>query len=149
MPPCHQAGIPAAPDTAPPSVGLLASASRHGLFVLGTLSFAVGAVGLVLPLLPTTIFWIAAAWAWSKSCPRLQHWLYGLPGVGPHVRAWIEDGTISRRGKHFALGGLAFGLAVTTFALHDNATILAVAGLPQFAAACFVATRPEATPPTA
>ena len=143
--PCH----PATVTIAPRASGLLERAGRHGLFLLGGLSFAIGTLGLVVPLLPTTIFWIIAAWAWSKSCPRLQHWLYGLPGVGPHVRAWIEDGTISRRGKHFALGGLAFGLAVTTFALHDNATILAVAGLPQFAAACFVATRPEATPPTA
>lgn len=71
---------------AAPAGGLLSSAGRHGLFILGGISFAVGAVGLVLPLLPTTIFWIIAAWAWSKSCPRLQQRLYAVPGAGPHVR---------------------------------------------------------------
>lgn len=124
--------------------GLVHSIGRQGLFLLGAVSFAVGAVGLVLPLLPTTIFWIFAAWAWSKSCPRLQHRLYAVPVAGHHVRAWIEDGTISRRGKHFVLGGLAFGLATCAWALSASPAILAVAGLPQIVAGIYIATRPEA-----
>jgi hypothetical protein len=128
---------------AAPTPGLLASAGRHGLFLLGGLSFATGALGLIVPLLPTTIFWIVAAWAWSKSCPRLQQRLYALPGAGAHVRAWFENGTISRRGKHFALAGLSFGLLMTAIALHDAPVILILAGLPQIAAGVFVATRPE------
>ncbi len=138
--PCHPASVAAAP----PAPGWLARASRHGLFLLGGLSFATGAAGLVVPLLPTTIFWIIAAWAWSKSCPRLQHRLYALPGAGPHVRSWLEDGTISRRGKLFAVGGLLFGVAMTALVLHDSPQILAAASLPQLAAALFVATRREA-----
>lgn len=128
---------------AAPAGGLLSSAGRHGLFILGGISFAVGAVGLVLPLLPTTIFWIIAAWAWSKSCPRLQQRLYAVPGAGPHVRAWIEEGRISRRGKQFALGGLAFGLATCAWALYATPVILAVAGLPQVIAGFYIASRPE------
>jgi uncharacterized membrane protein YbaN (DUF454 family) len=128
---------------AAPAGGLLSSAGRHGLFILGGISFAVGAVGLVLPLLPTTIFWIIAAWAWSKSCPRLQQRLYAVPGAGPHVRAWIEEGRISRRGKQFALGGLAFGLASCAWALSATPVILAAAGLPQVIAGFYIASRPE------
>lgn len=128
---------------AAPAGGLLSSAGLHGLFILGGISFAVGAVGLVLPLLPTTIFWIIAAWAWSKSCPRLQQRLYAVPGAGPHVRAWIEEGRISRRGKQFALGGLAFGLATCAWALYATPVILAAAGLPQVIAGFYIASRPE------
>ena len=138
MPRCQDATSIAAP-----SGDLLASAGRHGLFILGGISFVVGAVGLVLPLLPTTIFWIIAAWAWSKSCPRLQQRLYALPGAGPHVRAWMEAGTISRRGKHFALGGLCVGLAGCVALLHASPLILALAGLPQVAAGLYIASRPE------
>lgn len=137
--PCHSATA----AIASPMPGMLARAGRHGLFLLGGLSFAIGTLGLLVPLLPTTLFWIIAAWAWSKSCPRLQHRLYALPGAGPHVRSWIEDGTISRRGKHFAVSGLLFGLAMTALALHDKPLILTAAGLPQLAAALFVATRRE------
>ena len=110
---------------------------------MGGISFAIGAIGLVLPLLPTTIFWIIAAWAWSKSCPRLQQRLYAMPGAGPHVRAWIEEGRINRRGKQFALGGLTFGLAMTTWALYASPVILAVASLPQIVAGFYIASRPE------
>ena len=138
MPRCQDATSIAAP-----SGDLLASAGRHGLFILGGISFAVGAVGLVLPLLPTTIFWIIAAWAWSKSCPRLQQRLYAVPGAGAHVRAWIEEGRISRRGKHFALAGLAFGLATCTWTLYATPLILAAAGLPQVIAGFYIASRPE------
>ena len=37
---------------APPASGMLDRALRHGLFLLGGLSFATGALGLVVPLLP-------------------------------------------------------------------------------------------------
>ena len=128
---------------AAPAPGLLASAGRHALFLLGGLAFASGAVGLIVPVLPTTVFWIIAAWAWSKSCPRLQQRLYALPGAGPQVRAWMEAGTISRRGKHFALGGLCVGLAGCIALLHASPLILALAGLPQVAAGLYIASRPE------
>ena len=126
------------------TAGLLQSIGRQGLFLLGGASFAVGAVGLVLPVLPTTVFWIIAAWAWSKSCPRLQNKLYAVPVAGVHVRAWIEDGTISRRGKQFALGGLSFGLVSCAWALSSSPVILTLAGLPQILAGIYIATRPEA-----
>lgn len=142
MPTCRDPDTFAQP-IAVADTSLLASIGRRGLFVMGGISFAIGAIGLVLPLLPTTIFWIIAAWAWSKSCPRLQQRLYAMPGAGPHVRAWIEEGRINRRGKQFALGGLTFGLAMTTWALYASPVILAVASLPQIVAGFYIASRPE------
>ena len=137
--PCYHATA----AIAPPAPGMLARAGRHALFLLGGLSFATGTLGLIVPLVPTTIFWIIAAWAWSRSCPRLQHRLYALPGAGPHVKSWIEDGTISRPGKLFAVAGLLFGLAMTALALQASPLILAAAATPQLAAALYVATRRE------
>mgnify|MGYP006921756025 CR=1 FL=1 len=43
-----------------------------------------------------------------------------LPGAGIHVRRWMEDGTLTRRGKFFAVSGLAFGLSMTILALHER-----------------------------
>ena len=123
---------------------LLHSIGRQGLFLLGGVSFAIGTVGLVLPVLPTTIFWIIAAWAWSKSCPRLQNKLYAVPVAGTHVQAWIEDGTISRRGKHFPIGRLTLLLVSCDWALAASPLILSLAGLPQILAGIYIATRPEA-----
>ena len=45
--------------------------------VLGILSTALGAVGVVLPILPTTPFLLVAAFWFAKSSRRRQHWLIG------------------------------------------------------------------------
>jgi uncharacterized membrane protein YbaN (DUF454 family) len=55
--------------------------------VLGGLgAVALGGLGVVVPGLPTTVFFIVAAWCFSKSSPRLEQWVLDLPGVGPMVR---------------------------------------------------------------
>ena len=45
---------------------------RWGLACVGVLFVAIGAVGVVVPGLPTTIFLIMASWAFAKSCPWLE-----------------------------------------------------------------------------
>ncbi|HMS14842.1 MAG: YbaN family protein [Microthrixaceae bacterium] len=43
---------------------------------------AVGAIGLIVPGLPSTVFFVAAAWCFSRADERLENWLLGLPVVG-------------------------------------------------------------------
>ena len=45
---------------------------RWALALAGVLAVAVGAVGVVVPGLPTTIFLIIASWCFAKSCPWLE-----------------------------------------------------------------------------
>lgn len=52
-----------------PVRALRARTTTIALRVGGALFFAVGAVGIVVPLLPTVVFWILAVWCWSVSAP--------------------------------------------------------------------------------
>jgi uncharacterized membrane protein YbaN (DUF454 family) len=70
---------------------------------LGFASVALGAVGIVLPLLPTVPFMLLAAFFFARSSPRLEAWIVGHRRFGPHIRAWRERGAISRAGKRAAL----------------------------------------------
>jgi uncharacterized membrane protein YbaN (DUF454 family) len=57
------------------------------LWVLGGVgAVALGGLGVVVPGLPTTVFFIVAAWCFSKSSPRLEQWVLDLPTIGPLVR---------------------------------------------------------------
>ena len=50
------------------------------------LAVALGGIGVIVPGLPTTVFFIIACVAFSKSSPRLEAWVLGLPRIGPMVR---------------------------------------------------------------
>ncbi len=70
---------------------------------------ATGIVGIFLPLLPTTIFFILAAGCFAKSNPRLENWILTHPKIGPNVIQWQEHKVIPRKAKLFAFTGLTFG----------------------------------------
>ena len=61
---------------------------------------AVGAVGLVVPGLPSTVFFVAAAWCFSRSSKRLERWLLGAGAVfWLGEWAWRLAGSVSGAGS--------------------------------------------------
>ena len=83
--------------------------NRTWKIAAGWLLFALGVVGIALPLLPTTIFWIGAVWFWSRSAPHLTERILKHPRFGRPVLLFIERGEVSRHGKLAASAGLAVG----------------------------------------
>lgn len=73
--------------------------ARTGWITLGCAAVAVGAVGIVVPGLPTTVFFIVAAWAFARSSPRLEAWVLNLPKVGPMVQDYRAGHGMPRRAK--------------------------------------------------
>ena len=59
------------------------------------------------PGLPTTVFFIIAAWAFSKSSPRLEAWVLGLPRIGPMVHDHRNGLGMPRRAKFLATAMIA------------------------------------------
>ena len=86
--------------------------SRHFWTVAGFLSLAVGAIGVLLPLLPTVPFVILAAFCFARGNPELERWLVEHRVYGPHIQAWRERGAISRKGKIAATAAFAFSIVL-------------------------------------
>lgn len=101
---------------------------RYLLMAFGVLCLALGAIGIVVPGLPTTIFVILAAWAFVRSCPFLHRWLLENRLFGPRLQAWYDDPTLPRGGKLAITAAIAVSIAVS-IAVARPPMLLAGAGL--------------------
>ena len=72
-------------------------------FVGGLLSVAIGGIGVVVPGLPTTVFFIVAAACFSRSSPRFEQWVLNLPKIGRTVRDYRAGLGMPRRSKVIAV----------------------------------------------
>jgi len=77
----------------------MTSVKRVLLLISGWLCLILGAIGVFLPVLPTTPFLILAAFCFSRSSRRIHQWLLSQQLFGPLIRAWEEHGVIPLRAK--------------------------------------------------
>ncbi|MEO1303452.1 MAG: YbaN family protein [Pseudomonadota bacterium] len=110
---------------------------------LGFFFFAIGAIGIVLPLWPTTIFWIIAVFCLAESHPKIRDWIFARPGIGPIIQDFVERGEIGRKGKIGAIGGMLLACAVSGWLLRSSALALSVLIISIAIGIVFVATRPS------
>lgn len=81
--------------------------------LLGCLSVALGAIGVVLPLVPTVPFLLLATFCFARSSERLHGWLLGHPRFGPPILDWQAHGAIRRRVKLLATVSILAVLALS------------------------------------
>lgn len=110
--------------------------------IAGFFCVVLGLVGAIVPLMPSTVFFIAAAACFAYASPRLEAWLLSFNFIGEPVRAWRERGAISLSAKLTATAGMVMGLAL--YALAGASVLgLAVAAFVLALCAAFIWTRPS------
>jgi hypothetical protein len=102
--------------------------------VAGLGCVALGGIGVVLPGLPSTIFFIGAASCFTRSSPRLERWVLGLPGVGQLVRDHRAGLGMPRRAKVVTIASItgfsALAIAVASHqAVGIGVGVLAAIGI--------------------
>jgi uncharacterized membrane protein YbaN (DUF454 family) len=111
----------------------------------GVLFVAIGAIGVVLPLLPTTPFLLSGAYCFARSSPRLHDWLLNHPTFGPLISNWEQYGSIDRRAKRIAVIVILLTLSISVairvpwWALASQSIVLTIA-------TAFILTRPDPPP---
>ncbi|MBB6099496.1 hypothetical protein HNR42_002946 [Deinobacterium chartae] len=122
----------ALPEASP---GKRGAALRYGWLALGFLCVGLGFVGAVLPLMPSTVFFVAAAFCFSRSSPRFLNWLLNLPVAGPLIRDFREGRGMPLSAKivavsmlSVAVGGSAL-FAIPVLAGKIGAAVLGLIGI--------------------
>jgi len=88
--------------------------------IAGTICLVLGAIGIVLPVLPTTPFLLAAAACYYKSSPRMHHWLLNNRWFGEYIRNYKEGKGLTLKTKITALTMLWITIGVSTVFMLDR-----------------------------
>ncbi|AXV66720.1 DUF454 domain-containing protein [Pseudoalteromonas lipolytica] len=86
------------------------TAYKNGCYqLLGLLMVGLGIIGIALPVMPTTIFFILALGCFTRSSPALSAWLLNHPRYGESLRYWQLYKVVPLRAKFLAGLGMAVG----------------------------------------
>ena len=86
---------------------------RPLLIAIGTLSVALGVLGMFVPILPTTPFLLLAAACYARSSDRFLHWLLHNRWFGTYIRDYREGRGMPRSTKLLTLLALWVTLALS------------------------------------
>lgn len=92
-------------------------------FAAGLLAVAVGGVGIVVPGLPTTVFFIVAAACFARCSPRLERWVLELPRIGALVADHRAGLGMPRRSKILAVTMILIASGASGLLAVDNAAV--------------------------
>lgn len=92
---------------------------RKIYIVIGCLCVALGAIGVVVPGLPTTPLLLAASWLFYRSSPRLQEWLHASK-LGIYIRSYERLGGMRPATKLFAVALMAGMVACSVVLIIDS-----------------------------
>lgn len=115
-----------------PGLSLRSSVVRAILISLGLLNVGLGVLGILLPGLPATVFFLVAGWFFARSSPRLHRWLYEHPRLGPYLEM-ARTRSMPRRARILTIlaiwAGIGSSLALRPEALLWWKLALVAAGL--------------------
>jgi len=83
--------------------------------ILGSISLALGTLGIFLPLLPTTPFYLLTAWLYMRGSKKLYDKVMNNKYFGAIVRNFQEDKSISKRTKVVIISMLWGTILVSAF----------------------------------
>ena len=96
---------------------------------LGSLFVGLGAIGVIVPGLPTAPFLILAAACYIRSSQRLYDWLISNKRFGPYLKDYREGKGIPRKAKRLAVAMIVIFVSFSVVFGIEDLTLKIVVGL--------------------
>lgn len=90
---------------------------------LGTVSMAIGVIGIVVPGLPTTIFLLGAAACYMRSSNRLYNWILQHKVLGVYISNYRKHKAMPLKSKIIALIMMWTMISLSVIFFLDNFTV--------------------------
>lgn len=97
---------------------------RYFYLALGFICVGFAYIGIITPGIPFSIFLVIAAWAFAKSSPKMEAWLYNHPWFGKFLTNWYSKRIFPQRGKYIMLVTMASTLLITWFLTYNERAIM-------------------------
>lgn len=88
---------------------------KYFLIALGWCFVAMGIIGIFVPIWPTTIFFILAAWCFAKSSDKFYNWLINHPRFGKFIRDYREHRGMPLKAKIIAVTMVIVAIGSSVF----------------------------------
>ncbi len=109
--------------------------------VVGIICVGLAFIGALLPIMPTTVFLLMAAYAFARSSPTLHAWLLSHKNFGPLVKNWQDSGSIAKSTKIIAVS-VMFGTLIISWLIGFSTLVIIIQGITLGIVALFILTRP-------
>lgn len=86
---------------------------------VGLIAFALGAIGVVLPVLPTTPFLLVASFCFARGSERFNIWFTGTKIYEKHLESFVKERAMTLKQKVCLLAFADFMMAIPLIIL-DN-----------------------------
>ena len=91
------------------------------LYILGgTISLALGIIGLFVPGLPTTPFVLLSAALYAKSSEKLYNWLLDNKLLGPRIKNYQRQKGVTLKGKYRIIALMLTMVLISSFIILRN-----------------------------
>jgi uncharacterized membrane protein YbaN (DUF454 family) len=108
--------------------------------------FALGVIGTLLPVVPTTPFMLLALWAFSKSSRRFHDWLRHHRIFGPPLQRWDEEHVVPLWAKIVAISSMVASLSWVTFVVAPPWYAIAAMAAVMLAGVAYIIRFPSRSP---
>ncbi len=85
------------------------------LIILGTIFLVLGVIGLILPVMPGTIFLILATACYIRSSEKLYLWLINNKWFGKYARMYFQEKAMPLKAKIFATVSMWTSISISLY----------------------------------
>ena len=88
---------------------------RYIYLMIGMISFGLGFIGIVLPILPTTPFLLLAGFCFARSSKRVHNWFVSTKAYQRHLEPFVQKRAMTLKTKICILSLASFMLVFPLF----------------------------------